>query len=55
MAENHVAGQADPVAADDVVRTTAAPMTRGWHADRAPDRPAIVLAASGEVVTYAKC
>src|SRR6478672_8695709 len=54
MAENHIAEQGDPVAGYDVVRTTAAPMTPGWHADRAPDRPAIVLASSGEVVTYAQ-
>lgn len=54
MAENHIAEQGDPVAGGDVVRTPAAPMTPGWHADRAPDRPAIVLASGGEVVTYAQ-
>ncbi|MFI6361286.1 acyl-CoA synthetase [Nocardia sp. NPDC050630] len=29
-------------------------MTPGWHAGRAPDRPAIVMASSGAVVTYAQ-
>jgi fatty-acyl-CoA synthase len=29
-------------------------LTPGWHAARTPDRPAIVMAASGEVVTYAQ-
>lgn len=30
----------------------AAEMSPGWHAERAPDRPAIIMASSGEVVTY---
>ncbi|WP_068270892.1 acyl-CoA synthetase [Aldersonia kunmingensis] len=29
-------------------------MTPGWHAEHTPDKPAIVLASSGEVVTYAE-
>jgi fatty-acyl-CoA synthase len=29
-------------------------MTPGWHAEHTPDKPAIVLAKSGEVVTYAQ-
>ncbi|MCX5044245.1 acyl-CoA synthetase [Aldersonia sp. NBC_00410] len=29
-------------------------MTPGWHAEHTPDKPAIILAASGEVVTYAE-
>ncbi|MFI5715702.1 acyl-CoA synthetase [Nocardia sp. NPDC051750] len=27
-------------------------MTPGWHAERTPDRPAIIMASSAEIVTY---
>ncbi|MEU4313076.1 acyl-CoA synthetase [Nocardia sp. NPDC024068] len=30
----------------------AAETTPGWHAERTPDRPAVIMAASGRVVTY---
>jgi len=30
------------------------PMTPGWHAERAPDEPAIVMAGTGETVSYAQ-
>src|SRR5512146_2521156 len=30
------------------------PMTPGWHAERAPDTPAIVMGGSGETATYAQ-
>ncbi|MBO0854854.1 MAG: acyl-CoA synthetase [Nocardia sp.] len=33
---------------------TAAPMTLGAHAERTPDRPAIIMGEGGEVVTYAE-
>jgi acyl-CoA synthetase (AMP-forming)/AMP-acid ligase II len=32
----------------------AAPLTPGWHAERTPDAPAIVMGTSGEFVTYAQ-
>jgi len=32
----------------------AAPLTPGWHAERTPDTPAIVMGTSGELVTYAQ-
>src|SRR5687768_8308087 len=31
-----------------------APMTPAWHAARTPDVPAVIMGASGEVVTYAQ-
>ena len=31
---------------------TASPMTPGWHAERTPDAPAIVMGSAGEIVTY---
>jgi long-chain acyl-CoA synthetase len=33
---------------------TAAEMTPGWHAERTPETPAIVMGSSGEAVTYAQ-
>ena len=33
---------------------TAPPMTPGWHAERAPSRPAVIMGATGETVTYAE-
>jgi long-chain acyl-CoA synthetase len=33
---------------------TTEPMTPTWHAERKPDLPALILGASGEVVTYAQ-
>ncbi len=44
----------DSAAGERVRPPGAAQLTPGWHAERTPDRPAIVLAASGEVVTYAQ-
>ncbi len=32
----------------------AAPLAPGWHAERTPDAPAIIMGTSGEVVTYAQ-
>jgi long-chain acyl-CoA synthetase len=32
----------------------AAPLTPGWHAERTPDAPAIIMGTSGEFVTYAQ-
>src|SRR6266581_9324932 len=32
---------------------TAVPMTPGWHAERTPDAPAIVMGLAGETVSYA--
>jgi fatty-acyl-CoA synthase len=32
----------------------APPLTPSWHAEHTPDRPAIVMGASGEVTTYAE-
>ena len=32
----------------------AAPLTPSWHAERTPDVPAIIMGATGEVVTYAQ-
>jgi non-ribosomal peptide synthetase component F len=32
----------------------AAPLTPSWHAEAAPDAPAIVMGATGETVTYAQ-
>jgi long-chain acyl-CoA synthetase len=32
----------------------AAPLTPGWHAERTPDAPAIIMGATGETVTYAQ-
>lgn len=36
----------------DATERTPADMTPGWHAVHTPDRPAIVMGSSGEVVTY---
>jgi long-chain acyl-CoA synthetase len=36
------------------VTVTASPMTPGWHAERTPDAPAIVMGSSGQTVTYAE-
>jgi long-chain acyl-CoA synthetase len=33
---------------------TAASMTPGWHAERTPDVPAIIMGSSGEAVSYAQ-
>lgn len=33
---------------------TANPMTPGFHAEQAPERPAVIMGASGEVTTYAQ-
>ena len=32
----------------------AAPLTPGWHAERTPDAPAIIMGVTGETVTYAE-
>jgi long-chain acyl-CoA synthetase len=32
----------------------AAPLTPGWHAERTPEAPAIIMGVSGEIVTYAQ-
>ena len=29
-------------------------MTPGWHAERAPDRPAIIMGSTGETATFAE-
>jgi len=42
---------ADMLVGESVERRPAE-MTPGWHADRAPDKPAIVMGSGGEVVTY---
>ena len=36
------------------MRKAAAPMTLGLHAERDPDRPAIVMVETGEIVTYGR-